>query len=286
MAAPSEQSTLTVGDIRIHYLPDGHGRFVPNAMFAAATPEALQQHPQYLDEAGRFPVSIGAFLIQRGDQNVLVDTGNGVAEMDVEGFASMKSGDLLKSLAASGLKPEDVQRVVFTHLHGDHVGWAANPDTGGPVFARATHYVGKGEREHWVGKSEDFAPSQAVQDLLGRTGTAVSDGDEIIPGVTVVATPGHTPGHISLVVSSGIGRAMILGDVVHCPVQLERAEWEMFADVDPKAAKATRDRLWAELEGSSTVAAGGHMSDYVFGRVAPAQGKRQWVIAEGVSAAG
>jgi glyoxylase-like metal-dependent hydrolase (beta-lactamase superfamily II) len=286
MAAPSEQSILTVGDIRLHFLPDGHGRFVPNAMFAAATPEALQQHPQYLDEAGRFPVSIGSFLIERGDQNALVDTGFGAVEMDVEGFASMKSGDLLKSLAAAGLQPEDVQRVVFTHLHGDHVGWTVNPDTGAPVFPRATHYVGKGEREHWVGSTEDFAPAQPVQDLLGRNGTAVADGEEIIPGVTIVETPGHTPGHISLVVASGTGRAMILGDVVHCPVQLERADWEMFADVDPKLAKQTRDRLWAELEGSPTVAAGGHMSDYVFGRVAPAQGKRQWLMAEGVTASG
>src|SRR4051812_16769640 len=122
MAAPCDQSTLTVGDFRIHYLPDGHGRFVPSAMFAAATPEALAQHPQYLDEAGRFPVSVGSFLIESGDQNILVDTGFGTVEMDVEGFASMKSGKLLESLAKAGKRPEDVQRVVFTHLHGDHVG--------------------------------------------------------------------------------------------------------------------------------------------------------------------
>jgi glyoxylase-like metal-dependent hydrolase (beta-lactamase superfamily II) len=286
MAVPAGRSTLRVGDILVHFLPDGSGAFVREVMFPTSTPEAWKLHPQYLDDRDRVVASVGSFLVQRGDQNLLVDTGAGVLDMDVEGFASLHSGRLLESLAAAGVRPEDVQRVVFTHLHSDHIGWTVRPEGGGPVFPRATHLVGRGEREYWAGKTDGFAPPPPVQEFLGSSAVAVADGEELMPGVTVVETPGHTPGHICLVVASGTERAMILGDVVHCPVQLEEADWAMFADVDPKAAKETRDRLWAELEGSPTVAAGGHMSDNVFGRIARGQGKRQWLMQEGLTQGG
>jgi glyoxylase-like metal-dependent hydrolase (beta-lactamase superfamily II) len=104
----------------------------------------------------------------------------------------------------------------------------------------------------------------------------VSDGQVIAPGVTVIATPGHTPGHLSLVVSSGTPRAIILGDVMHCPVQFDEADWSVVLDVDKELAKRTRERLMRELEDPSTISADGHFPDVVFGRVMPAQGKRYW----------
>ena len=85
-----------------------------------------------------------------------------------------------------------------------------------------------------------------------------------------------TPGHLSLVVSSGAERAIILGDVMHCPVQFDEADWSVVFDVDQGLARRTRDRLMRELENPSTVSADGHFAAAVFGRVMPAQGKRQW----------
>jgi glyoxylase-like metal-dependent hydrolase (beta-lactamase superfamily II) len=106
----------------------------------------------------------------------------------------------------------------------------------------------------------------------------VDDGQAIAPGVTVAATPGHTPGHLSLIVSSRTDRAVILGDVVNCPVQLAEPEWSVISDVDPSLARRTRDQLMAELEGSATVVAAGHFSPSVSGRVVPGRGKRLWEI--------
>jgi len=95
----------------------------------------------------------------------------------------------------------------------------------------------------------------------------------------MVSTPGHTPGHTSYVISSGAQRAIILGDTIHCPVQLEEQEWSCAFDVDRAMARASREKLLAELEDPSTVSVGGHFSDFTFGRVMQAQGKRQWVVA-------
>jgi hypothetical protein len=81
-----------------------------------------------------------------------------------------------------------------------------------------------------------------------------------------------------VVISSGTERAIILGDVVHCQVQLEEEEWACVFDVDPGLARSTRDNLLAELEGSDTVMAGGHFSDFTFGRVMRAEGRRMWSV--------
>lgn len=285
MAVPASQSTLTVGDIRVHFLPDGWAGILPAAYFPGSTPDAWKRHTEFLDDQGRVVSTLGCFLVERGDQNVLVDAAGGPLEADIEGVGVIRSGRMLESLAALGRRPEDIQRVLLTHLHSDHVGWLVDQENGGAVFTRATHLVGSGEREHWPGSEDPFAPPQPVQDFLAGAGIAVSDGHEVMPGVTVVETHGHTPGHVSVVLSSGTARAIILGDVVHCAVQLQEADWACFADVDPKRARETRDRLWAELEASSTVAAASHMSDYSFGRIAPAEGAHQWLMAEGVTRA-
>jgi hypothetical protein len=81
-----------------------------------------------------------------------------------------------------------------------------------------------------------------------------------------------------VVIASGTARAIVLGDVLHCPVQLEEEEWGCVFDVDPVLARATRERLLDELEGSGTVAAGGHFSDFTFGRCMRGEGRRVWTV--------
>jgi glyoxylase-like metal-dependent hydrolase (beta-lactamase superfamily II) len=170
--------------------------------------------------------------------------------------------------------------VVFTHLHLDHVNAAARPegDTWVLAFPNARYLVRGSEWAHWAGKND---PAGMYQDTEGplRERVDLFDADQsIAPGVSVLSTPGHTPGHNSVVISSGAVRAIILGDVIHCPVQLDEEEWACVFDVDPALARATRDKLVAELEGSSSVVAAGHFSDFVFGRIMRGAGKRHWVI--------
>jgi glyoxylase-like metal-dependent hydrolase (beta-lactamase superfamily II) len=117
-----------------------------------------------------------------------------------------------------------------------------------------------------------------VQKPLQNRIEFVGDGQSLATGITIIVTPGHTPGHASIIVSSGFERAIILGDSIVCPVQLDEAEWSCIGDVDPELARRTRERLWVELEDPSTVGAGGHFADFTYGRILRAAGKRQWLL--------
>jgi glyoxylase-like metal-dependent hydrolase (beta-lactamase superfamily II) len=284
MAQPAQQKEMTVGSIRITYLPDGFGGIDKFAMFPGTTPEGWNLHPEWLDEHGRIVASIGGFLIQTGGRNLLVDTGYGEHHVEVPGLGPFVGGGLLQHLATTGLEPRDIDTVIYTHLHLDHIGWTSRVVNGERelTFSRANHLLMSTEWEFW--SAPDHGPLQdglgpgltEVRQPLEHHTQFISDGQVIAPGVNVLATPGHTPGHLSLVISSGAERAIILGDVMHCPVQFDEADWSVLFDVDKDLAKRTRDRLMRELEDPSTISADGHFADAAFGRVMLAQGKRYW----------
>ncbi len=283
MAQPARLNHIMVGDIRITYLPDGVTRLAPVEFLVGSTTERWKLHEEWLDNEGRLVASIGGLLIESGNRKVLVDTGFGAKHADIPPFGPFDGGELLKSFAAVGVDPGEVDTVAYTHLHLDHIGWtskAAKDRERALTFPKARYVIRSAEWKHWAGRNDPAGPSVAeVEDPLRNRVDLIDADQSLAPGVTIVSTPGHTPGHSSFVISSGTQRAIILGDVVHCPVQLEEQEWSCAFDVDRALARATRGRLLAELEGSSTVGAGGHFSDFTFGRVMRAQGKRQWVVA-------
>jgi glyoxylase-like metal-dependent hydrolase (beta-lactamase superfamily II) len=291
MVNPAARARMNVGDATVTYLPDGYGWIDPGAFFPTSAPDGWATHAEFLDDEGRFPVSIGSFLVRTADRVVLVDLGLGVVDFAVPGLASFRGGTLLDSLAAEGLAPGDVDTVVYTHLHHDHVGWtsdvapAPNAPAGqtvtGLTFANARHLVSEAEWRHWSGTAEPTGPDPvAVQQPLADRIEFVGDGETIAPGVSILATPGHTPGHSSLVVTDPAGRSerrlVILGDVMHCQVQVVESHWRCLFDADPDQGTHTREQLLKELEGGETFLAGGHFAGQVFGRVLPPAARRAW----------
>lgn len=277
---PSPLQTIDVGDIQVTYLPDGEGHFVPTGMFPASHPDAWADHTRWLDDDGRYVVTIGAFLIRTGDRRILVDLGLG-ADVDIEipEFATAKSGKFLDSLAEAGLQPTDIDTVVYTHLHSDHTGWTSDGEQA-LTFPNAEHLVGSTEFEFWRANGDlPFAPpANGVLDPLEGRLSVTSDGQAVAPGVTLRATAGHTPGHQTVVVSSGTDRAVIMGDIMHCPVQLVEPEWSVLFDIDAAMARTTRDKLLDELEGTDVRVACGHFPEAAFGRVVRGEGKRYWSV--------
>ena len=282
MMHPAPRAQIQVGTTTVTYLPDGFGWLNPAVVFPASQPDGWATYGEFLDEDGRFPVSIGSFLIRTDGQTLLVDLGLGAVDFEVPGVATFKGGRLIDSLAAENLVPADIDTV--THLHHDHVGWTTNvapapnaPDgqvVEGLTFPKARHLVHADEWSHWHGTDELVGPHPAaVQRPLSDQLTFIADGDEIAPGVHALATPGHTPGHSSVVVTDPSGqssqRVVILGDVMHCQVQISEKSWSFLFDVDPEQSLATRERLLAELENPAVILAGGHFSGNVFGRVLP-----------------
>ncbi len=269
---------IHLGDVRVTFLADGGGVTDPLVAWPDSSPEAWNHHRRHLDADGKFITSVGGFLVEVGDRKVVVDTGIGPSRIDFPGVGYFEGSRFLDSLATTGVTPEEVTDVVYTHLHLDHCGWTTVD--GRLTFPNARHLVSAGEWDHWHGGDDPAGPDPArVQQPLEGHLDHVEDGQTIVPGIDVVFTPGHTPGHLSLVVSSGTSRILILGDAMHCAVQMSEPQWNIAFDMDPDMARATRAKMLEELERPDTVGAACHFaSGLTFGRVLVGEGTRYWGV--------
>ncbi len=286
------RSQVTIGRTTVTFLPDGEVHLDPVALFPLSGPDGWRAHAPYLDADGRLPVSVGSFLVRTPTHSVLVDLGLGDVDFEVPDMATFRGGLLLDSLAAEDLGPDDVDLVFFTHLHHDHVGWTSNlapapnaapVEVTGLTFAGARHVVARAEWDRWKGTDELTGPHPAaVQDPLADVVELVDpiggEGIEIVPGLRAVATPGHTPGHTSLLVTdpSTDERVLVVGDVMHSQVQISETSWSFLFDDDPAAGTRTRESLLAAHDDGRTIVAGGHFAGSVFGRVLPRRLAHGW----------
>ncbi len=271
-----------IGDIRVDGVIDGEGRFNPLKTFRSSTAEMWREHTDLLDSDGLLPFAMGAFLVRHGDIVALIDSGLGDATL-----MGITGGRMLENLAALGVRPTEVTDVIYTHLHTDHIGWSTAG--GAPTFPNATHRCAAAEWQHFMVDTKDVdevyagsvnAPANAFRHLnsvLDRFDTFHADGP-LLAGIDVLAAPGHTPGSTVVVISSGTQRLMLLGDAVHCPVQLLESEWGALFDIDPVLARQTRNALAAELEGRDTHVGFSHVPHLTPGRIVRAQGRRRWVV--------
>lgn len=262
---------MRVGELEIVPLRDGTFT-APDGYFGADAD--VTAHADLLDADGRLRLPIGCFLVRTGDRTVLIDAGLGRVRDEL-----FEGGHLLDELAALDVRPGDIDLVVCSHLHLDHCGWLADKEAV-PVFPRALVCVGTADWRLFVERREGVMRRSIREALVGLAEAdrvRTLDGDvTVAPGITAVAAPGHTPGHTCIVVSSGHERALLLGDAITCPVQLEETDWSAMSDVDPGLAAATRERLWRELEGDGTVGVGAHFPELQFGRVLTGSGRRWW----------
>ena len=266
---------MLIGDIDVHPLADGTFR---------ASPEYFGDHVRadgHEDLFGRDGLAflpIGCFLVRTGDRTILVDCGMGPEMRDDGRRRLLIGGQLLLGLRAVGVTAPDVTDVVCTHLHADHTGWLFDR-AADPVFANATIWFGTHDWHHFVLNPDVwmFDHIRAGFQAAGDHGTRlrpVEQDTTIAPGVTLTMTPGHTPGHLSVIVASAGRRAFLLGDAIVCPVQLDEPTWQSIGDVDPALAQRVRNRLFRELEDPTTLGAGAHFPELQFGRVLAGQGKR------------
>ena len=278
-------SELTIGDVRLAFIPDGGIRLPPLPLYDGGTSELFDANPHVLDDNGMLVMSLGSLLIESHGTRILVDLGWGPTTEYIPSRppagarGKISGGQLLGNLAGRGLGPADIDMVVFSHLHADHIGWLATETASGPrlTFPRAEHRLAEAEWAYWSDPARGYRwgwPTPVQLALLGAHTTTLDDRAVLAPGVSVMLTPGHTPGHASFVVSSGTERAVILGDTIHCPVEISHPELALLSDVDPVAGRATRALLQRELDGGS-VAVGCHFPDFVFGRVMRGARRRQ-----------
>jgi glyoxylase-like metal-dependent hydrolase (beta-lactamase superfamily II) len=265
---------MRVGDLEIHPVHDGWARMPADALlrFTGGRSDPWLPHEEFIRDDGTIDLSLGGFLVRTGDRLVVIDTGAGRIDND-----TYHGGEFLESLAGLDVSPDDVTDVVFTHLHFDHVGWATQKGT--VVFPRATFRCHAADWEHFVaGPNPEAGSVRKLSPLADRLEPFSGDA-AVAPGITVRHAPGHTPGSAVIVVADGTERALLLGDAVHCPVELIENEWEAIFDVDPALARRTREALAKELEGSNVPVAAAHFPGLRFGRLLGGRGRRHWTFA-------
>jgi glyoxylase-like metal-dependent hydrolase (beta-lactamase superfamily II) len=266
--------SLQIGAMSLTPILDCVVRPPASAFYPGMHPEAWAVHRDLLTDDGRVEVSMGTYLLARGDRLVLVDAGVGPDGWEAPSGAKIPAGHLLENMRVAGVDPASVTDVVFTHLHPDHVGWAGRH--GAPCFPNATYRCHRADWSHFVEGGADEVSRRLLVPLADRFELWEGAGS-LLPGLDIVETPGHTPGSSTFVVSGDDGtRAVLLGDVVHCPVELLDDEWETIADVDPRLARETASRLAAELEGTDTVVGAAHFPGLRFGRLLPSTSGRRW----------
>ena len=278
--------SLTVGTVQITAVCDVTGDFpapleraFPQVEAAAWAPWR-QRHPKAFGEPGRWRLRDWCFVVRGRDRVVLVDTGVGGPGAPGATWIGVP-GRLPQELAAAGVEPDEIDLVVLTHLHLDHIGWnlAWDGDRARPLFPRARYLVQRADWELFAtyGDEDDreafvrcVAPLQAlgVAELL--------EGDRTLDAeLSLLHTPGHTPGSQSLLVRSGEEAALLWGDVANHPAQVGEPDWGPGSDVQPEVASGTRRRLLDQLESEGMWLAPAHFPE-PFGTVTRGDGARRW----------
>tara|TARA_B100001765_G_scaffold207446_1_gene165606 strand:- start:120 stop:752 length:633 start_codon:yes stop_codon:yes gene_type:complete len=192
-------------------------------------------------------------------------------------------GELLNDLAAQGLRPEDVDKVVMTHAHRDHIGWNVRSQDGKvvPTFPNAKYYLSGIDWDacHNPDLIESRFPNapECLYPLEDMGILELIEGEYAITSeLTTLPTPGHTPGHMSIMISSQGQRGLVLGDVLHNAVQAHETDWVSRADIDPETTRITRRSLMEQLEKDGTTIAAVHLPAPGFGKIMRAEGRRYW----------
>ena len=261
--------TIAVGRLRISAIVERAGPTPLPWLFPAVSAAALERHrewlaPHFLDGKGRLLQSIHAFAIEAPGLRVIVDTcvGNDKDRGGRAPFHMMRT-TFLDDLKAAGFPPESIDVVICTHLHVDHVGWNTQLENGRwvPTFPRARHLFARREWEHWAGEDDDDAKrimSDSVRPVLDAGLAVLVDPDHRVSDeIWFEPTPGHTPGHVSVRLSSDGVDAVITGDVMHHPVQMAEP-WVTPFDSDVEQAAKTRREFCARYADGPVTVLGTH----------------------------
>ncbi|MCH9672995.1 MAG: MBL fold metallo-hydrolase [Gammaproteobacteria bacterium] len=259
-----------IGDVTVTRVVEmevtGGSRF----LLPEATPEAVQPiswlQPHFANAQGKLIMSIHALIIDTGERRIIVDTciGND-KERSIPNWSQMQ-GPFLEDLAQAGYTRDNIDTVLCTHLHVDHVGWNTMLVDGQwvPTFGNARYLIARDEWAHWdTHGDENYGPvlEDSVRPIFDAGLVDLVNADHrLCDEVWLEPTPGHTPGHVSVRISSKGEDALITGDFVHHPCQMARLDWVSTADFDQNAAREMRKTVFNKYADQPVLIIGTHFA--------------------------
>ena len=220
--------------------------------------------PHFVSDDGYLLQRIHCCVIETGPHRIAVDTCVGNDKQRTNPLWHQQQGPFLDELTQAGFPPESITHVVCTHLHVDHVGWNTRWVDGRwmPTFPNAEYLFCRAEYDHWAATEDLFGADvfgDSVKPIVDAGLVNMIDPDHrICDEVAFWSTPGHTPGHMSVLITSEGERAIITGDMVHTPLQLADPELSSMFDTDPDEARATRHEVFPDWADGRTLVIGTH----------------------------
>jgi glyoxylase-like metal-dependent hydrolase (beta-lactamase superfamily II) len=269
-----------VGDVRVTIVVESQTNHIPpEFFFPAATTDEVATHdwlvPDYADEAGKIGLRVQAFVVETPTRTIMIDpcVGNG-KKLDIP-FWHEQQWPFWERFETAGFSADDVDLVVHTHLHADHVGWDTHPEDGSwvPTFTRARHLYNEASLA-WVrapsASNDSNVFPQSVQPILDAGLADIVDEDaDLGECLRLAPSNGHTPGHVSLWIESGGEVALLTGDFFHHPVQCAIPAWAEIGDCDPDEARDTRRRMLEEAATRAALVFATHFPTRPVGRIVP-----------------
>lgn len=260
-------SKINVGNVELVAVNDGFPLRSPLMPFPDTTIEQWREFPELMVSPDEVRSRYGTLAVRSQGKLIIIDTG-----------LQAPDGTLMEDMVQKGIDRDAVDLVVFTHLHPDHVGW--NLTNGTPTFPKARYLVPRADWDYWT-QPEVLQGAAHIRDQVLPLKELdimdlIDDGYSITDELTTTATPGHTPGHLSIIIASQGQRGYILGDVAHSPAQAHYTDWSPIFDVDPEQSRQTRHRVLDMLETEGILVSAGHFPDPGFGRFVRGATRRMW----------
>ena len=265
-----------IGDVTITRVVELTSSTVGNYILPQATEDrisAIDWIGPFVDDDHQLVLSFHSLVIETEDQILIVDTCIGNDKERTYPKWNRMQSSYLQDLAAAGFETDNIETVLCTHMHVDHVGWNTRYLDGKwqATFPNARYLYAEDEWRHWQNENQaEYGPviDDSVRPIFDAgLADLVSSDHRVTSDVRLESTPGHTPGHVSVHITSRGEEAVITGDMVHHPCQIAYPEWSTTADVDPDMAAVTRARFLDSYADRPVLVIGTHFAGPTAGKL-------------------